>query len=181
MVELRLSCATRLLGLRGLLRRFLLIRGRRCGSVPGSMTDAAVPSRQITPRPDQGPGARVLAVDLDGTLLGGDATDRWRLLAALARHPEVTVVFATGRGLPAVREALRDPLLPRPRWIIADIGATVLDGADLSPVEPLQTELRAGWPGTERVRAALCDVPALIYQHDVAQDGRCSFTSIPIS
>ena len=139
------------------------------------MTDAAVPSRQITPRPDQGPGARVLAVDLDGTLLGGDATDRWRLLAALARHPEVTVVFATGRGLPAVREALRDPLLPRPRWIIADIGATVLDGADLSPVEPLQTGLRAGWPGTKRVRAALRHVPALTYQDDVAQDGRCSF------
>ncbi|MGH3782657.1 MAG: trehalose-6-phosphate synthase [Pseudonocardiaceae bacterium] len=118
---------------------------------------------------------RVLAADLDGTLLGGDATDRWRLLAALARHPELTVVFATGRGLPAVREALSDPLLPRPRWIIADIGATVLDGADLSPVEPLQTELRGGWPGTERVRAVLRHFPALKYQDDVAQDARCSF------
>jgi trehalose-6-phosphate synthase len=87
----------------------------------------------------------------------------------------VTVVFATGRGLPAVRQALRDPLLPRPRWIIADIGATVLDGTDLSPVEPLQTALRAGWPGTKRVRAALHRFPALKYQDDVAQDGRCSF------
>jgi trehalose-6-phosphate synthase len=74
-----------------------------------------------------------------------------------------------------VREALRDPLLPRPRWIIADIGATVLDGADLSPVEPLQTELRAGWPGTKRVRAVLRHFPALKYQDDVAQNGRCSF------
>jgi trehalose-6-phosphate synthase/hydroxymethylpyrimidine pyrophosphatase-like HAD family hydrolase len=118
---------------------------------------------------------RVLAADLDGTLLGGDATDRWRLHAALARHPGVMVVFATGRGLPAVREALRDPLLPRPRWIIADIGATVLDGTDLSPVEPLQTELRAGWPGTGQVRAALRSFPALKYQGDVVQDGRCSF------
>jgi trehalose-6-phosphate synthase/hydroxymethylpyrimidine pyrophosphatase-like HAD family hydrolase len=118
---------------------------------------------------------KVLAADLDGTLLGGDATDRWRLHAALARHPEVTIVFATGRGLPAVREALRDPLLSRPRWIIADIGATVLDGADLSPVEPLQSQLRAGWPGAQRVRAALGRFPALKYQHDVAQDGRCSF------
>lgn len=142
---------------------------------PGSMTNAAVPSRKLTPRPGQIPCVRVLAADLDGTLLGGDATDRWRLHVALAGHPGVTVVFATGRGLPAVREALRDPLLPRPRWIIADIGATVLDGADLSPVEPLQTELRADWPGTERVRAALCQFPGLKYQDDVAQDGRCSF------
>ncbi len=118
---------------------------------------------------------RVLVADLDGTLLGGDATDRWRLHAGLARHPEVTVVFATGRGLSAVRKALRDPLLPRPRWIIADIGATVLDGADLSPIEPLQTGLRAGWPGTKRVRATLRRFPALTYQDDVAQDGRCSF------
>ncbi len=125
--------------------------------------------------PNEDPCVRVLAADLDGTLLGGDVTDRWRLLAALVRHPEVTVVFATGRGLPAVHQALRDPLLPRPRWIIADIGATVLDGADLSPVEPLQTELRTGWPGTKRVRAALRHFRALKYQDDVAQEGRCSF------
>lgn len=118
---------------------------------------------------------RVLAADLDGTLLGAAATDRSRLRAVLARHPEVTVVFATGRGLPAVREALCDPLLPRPRWIIADIGATVVDGIDLSPVEPLQTQLRTGWPGNDRVRAALVGFPALRYQHDAAQDGRCSF------
>lgn len=127
------------------------------------------------PAPVTRPCLRVLAADLDGTLLGGDATDRGRLHAALARHPEVTVVFVTGRGLPAVCEALRDPLLPRPRWIIADVGASVLDGADLSPVEPLHTELRAGWPGARRVRAALRRFPALSYQADAAQDGRCSF------
>jgi HAD superfamily hydrolase (TIGR01484 family) len=118
---------------------------------------------------------KILVADLDGTLLGGDATDRHRLRAALARHPEVTVVFATGRGLPSVREALADPLLPRPRWIIADVGASVIDGADLTPVETLQTLLRAGWPGAERVRAALRRFPALTYQDGVAQDGRCSF------
>jgi trehalose-6-phosphate synthase/hydroxymethylpyrimidine pyrophosphatase-like HAD family hydrolase len=118
---------------------------------------------------------RVLAADLDGTLLSGNKTARWRLQSILARHPEITVVFATGRGLPAVREALRDLLLPRPRWIIADIGATVLDGTNLSPLEPVQTRLRVGWPGTERVRAALHRFPALRYQDDVTQDGRCSF------
>jgi predicted mannosyl-3-phosphoglycerate phosphatase (HAD superfamily) len=118
---------------------------------------------------------RILAADLDGTLLGGNATDRWRLLASLTRRPDVTVVFATGRGRTAVREVLRDLLLPRPRWIIADIGATVLDGVDLTPVESLQTALRAGWPGTGRVRAALRRFPTLRYQDDVVQDGRCSF------
>ncbi|HXT44060.1 MAG TPA: trehalose-6-phosphate synthase [Pseudonocardiaceae bacterium] len=139
------------------------------------MTEAAARSPDTPAFTGEGSCAKILAADLDGTLLGGDVTDRWRLHAALARYPEVTVVFATGRGLSAVREALRDRLLPRPRWIIADIGATVLDGSDLSPVEPLQTQLRTGWPGTERVRAALGRFPALKYQDDVDQDGRCSF------
>jgi trehalose-6-phosphate synthase/hydroxymethylpyrimidine pyrophosphatase-like HAD family hydrolase len=139
------------------------------------MTETPVPSRKTHPPTGNIYSVRVLAADLDGTLLSGDATDRWRLRAAVARHPEVTVVFATGRGLPAVREALRDRLLPRPRWIIADIGSTVIDGVNLSPVEPLQTRLRAGWAGAERVRAALSRFPGLKYQNDAAQAGRCSF------
>ncbi|MFZ2117608.1 MAG: HAD family hydrolase, partial [Pseudonocardiaceae bacterium] len=118
---------------------------------------------------------KILVADLDGTLLDGDAADRCQLHAALSRHPEVTVVFATGRGLPSVREALRDPLLPQPRWIIADVGASVIDGVDLTPIEALQDQLRAGWPGAERVRAALRRFPALTYQDGVAQNGRCSF------
>ncbi|WP_250285561.1 MULTISPECIES: HAD-IIB family hydrolase [unclassified Frankia] len=117
----------------------------------------------------------ILVTDLDGTLLGGAATDRRRLRDTLNRHPEVVVVFATGRGLPAIREALDDPLVPRPRWIIADVGATVLDGVDHMPLQPLQNELRAGWPGTGRIRAALRGFPALIYQDSVPQEGRCSF------
>ncbi|MFJ5921183.1 HAD-IIB family hydrolase [Kitasatospora sp. NPDC092948] len=119
--------------------------------------------------------SRILVTDLDGTLLGGDAEDRLRLREALDRHPEVTVVFATGRGPESVRDVLRDPLIPRPRWIIADVGATLLDGVDFSPVEPLQGQLRAGWPGPSRVRAALSRFPALRYQHGVPQDGRCSY------
>jgi trehalose-6-phosphate synthase/hydroxymethylpyrimidine pyrophosphatase-like HAD family hydrolase len=118
---------------------------------------------------------KILAADLDGTLLGGDEADRRRLNGALLRHPEVTVVFATGRGLPSVRDALADPLLPRPRWIIADAGASVIDGLDLAPVSALQRRLRAGWPGPRRVRAVLRRFPALTYQVGVAQDGRCSF------
>ena len=154
---------------------FALILGSRCESMSESMTETTAPSRKTPPLTGNTPCVRVLAADLDGTLLGGDATDRWRLKAAVVGRPEVTVVFATGRGLPAVREALRDRLLPRPRWIIADIGATVVDGVNLSPVEPLQTQLREGWPGAERVRAALSRFPALKYQDMVAQDGRCSF------
>ncbi|MEY9848527.1 trehalose-6-phosphate synthase/hydroxymethylpyrimidine pyrophosphatase-like HAD family hydrolase [Streptacidiphilus sp. BW17] len=118
---------------------------------------------------------RILVSDLDGTLLGGTRDDRRRLRDALARHGELTLVFATGRGLASIREVLRDPLVPRPRWIIADVGATVIDGADLTPVDPIQEQLRAGWPGAERIRAALRRFPELVHQHGVVQDGRCSY------
>ncbi|MFE4973446.1 HAD-IIB family hydrolase [Kitasatospora sp. NPDC056651] len=123
--------------------------------------------------------SRILVTDLDGTLLGGTREDRRRLRDALAGHPEVTIVFATGRALASVREVLRDPLVPPPRWIIADVGATVVDGTDLTPVDPVQEQLRTGWPGPDRVRAALRRFPALVYQQDVAQDGRCSYRLAP--
>ncbi|WP_406239349.1 trehalose-6-phosphate synthase [Nocardia sp. NBC_01009] len=117
---------------------------------------------------------RILVTDLDGTLLGGEIADRRRLCAVLARHPEVTVVFATGRGVASVADVLCDPLVPRPRWIIADVGATVVDGTDLRPVGDIQAHLRTGWPGTQQVRHALGRFGQLTYQR-VAQDGRCSY------
>ncbi|MFI6850314.1 HAD-IIB family hydrolase [Kitasatospora sp. NBC_00085] len=141
----------------------------------GAHTTGHTDGRVTTTLRQVGYPARILVTDLDGTLLGGDRADRRRLHAALARHPEVTVVFATGRGISSVREALRDPLVPRPRWIIADVGASVIDGTDQTPVTDLQRRLRGGWPGAARVRTALRRFPGLVYQRGVVQDGRCSF------
>ncbi|GAB7029332.1 HAD-IIB family hydrolase [Streptomyces sp. NPDC021749] len=122
------------------------------------------------------PAPKVLVTDLDGTLLGGDRVDRRRLRAALDRHPEVTVVFATGRSLASVERILdRDPLVPRPRWIIADVGASVVDGSDRSRVDVVQNQLREGWPGQRRVRERMARFPELEYQEGVVQEGRCSF------
>ncbi|MFE6866586.1 HAD family hydrolase [Kitasatospora sp. NPDC057692] len=123
--------------------------------------------------------SRILVTDLDGTLLGGSPGQRRRLRDALVRHPELVPVFATGRSLASVREVLADPLVPRPRWIIADVGATVVDGTDFTPVDSLQEQLRTGWPGAGQVRAALLRFPALVYQQDVVQDGRCSYRLAP--
>ncbi|MEU1407435.1 HAD family hydrolase [Streptomyces sp. NPDC005728] len=120
--------------------------------------------------------ARVLVTDLDGTLLGGEGHDRRRLRDALNRHPDITMVFATGRGLASVQALLRDdPLVPSPRWIIADVGASVIDAIRMARLEALEGQLRAGWPGADRVRAALRHFPQLVYQAGVPQHGRCSF------
>ncbi|WP_123457936.1 trehalose-6-phosphate synthase [Streptomyces sp. PanSC19] len=122
---------------------------------------------------------RVLVADLDGTLLGGEPRDRQRLFEALRRHPEIVVVLATGRSLESVRDLLRDdPLVPSPRWIIGDVGASVVDAARMTRLDDLEERLRAGWPGAGPVREALRRFPRLVYQ-DVPQDGRCSFYLAP--
>lgn len=126
-----------------------------------------------------GAAPKVLVTDLDGTLLAGDRPARRHLLAALDRHPEIVLVFATGRSVSSVRAALRDPLVPAPRWIVADVGATVVDGRDLTPVGVLQARLRAGWPGSARVRAALRGFGGLTYQRGIGQAGRCSYVLAP--
>ncbi|MEW1635292.1 trehalose-6-phosphate synthase [Streptomyces sp. NPDC093801] len=125
---------------------------------------------------DAVPVKKVLVSDLDGTLLGGDEDSRRRLRRALDRHRDVTVVYATGRSLASVRSLLAEDLfVPWPQWIIADVGASVIDTTDMSHCEPLETALRTGWPGERRVRQALRRFPQLVYQDAVAQEGRCSY------
>ncbi|MGW2741350.1 trehalose-6-phosphate synthase [Streptomyces sp. NPDC001450] len=135
--------------------------------------------RPAAPHPPPGAG-RVLVTDLDGTLLGGDDRARRRLRHLLGLHPCITVVFATGRSLHSVRSMLQsDPLVPAPRWIVADVGASVIDAADLSHVDALEARLRAGWPGADRVLSALGKFAGLVHQDGVVQEGRCSFYLAP--
>ncbi|MFF7754950.1 trehalose-6-phosphate synthase [Streptomyces sp. NPDC007971] len=135
--------------------------------------------RPAAPHPPPSP-VRVLVTDLDGTLLGGDDRARRRLRHLLDLHPCITVVFATGRSLHSVRSILQsDPLVPAPRWIVADVGASVIDAADLGHVYALEARLRAGWPGTDRVRSALEGFAGLVHQDGVVQEGRCSYYLAP--
>ncbi len=116
-----------------------------------------------------------LAADLDGTFLGGDRRDKNELykIFSSAEHPP-TLIFVTGRGLENVYPLLRDPVIPRPDYIIADVGATVVDGEYLEPIQPLQREIQKKWPGTAVVLEALENTPSLERQ-DVPQERRCSF------
>jgi len=116
----------------------------------------------------------ILATDLDGTFLGGSADMRRKLYTLLRELPESVVIFVTGRGLRSIDPLLEDPEVPDPRYIIADVGATVVDGHTLEPVQPLQDGIEARWPGTERVRKAMGAFPELVYQ-DVPQERRCSY------
>jgi glucosylglycerol-phosphate synthase len=116
----------------------------------------------------------LLATDLDGTFLAGTDEDRQRLYQLINRHPQIQLAFVTGRGLESVRPLLSDPILPRPDYIICDVGATVVDGQTLQPIQPLQSDIDQTWPGESAIAMALADVPD-IQRQEFPQERRCSY------
>ena len=116
----------------------------------------------------------LLATDLDGTFLAGDDDARSSLYRLITRHPDIKLTYVTGRGLESVLPLLADPTIPVPDYIICDVGATVVDGTERQPVQPLQTEIETRWPGEQAVMAAFADFPELERQ-EVPQQRRCSY------
>jgi glucosylglycerol-phosphate synthase len=116
----------------------------------------------------------VLATDLDGTFLGGKSLHKQKLYRLIRKNKKVSLVFVTGRGLESVIPILNDPIIPNPDYIICDVGATIVNGHTLEPVEQLQNEIEKKWPGRRKITESLADLQALQYQ-EVPQQRRCSF------
>ncbi|MGJ4748629.1 HAD family hydrolase, partial [Leptospira sp. SA-E8] len=82
----------------------------------------------------------VLATDLDGTFLGGGVAGRQALYQWLRMQRErelVTLIFVTGRDLPFIRGLVADGFVPRPDYVIGDVGTTIAGGAGLEPLPEL--------------------------------------------
>ncbi|MGA9335272.1 MAG: glucosylglycerol-phosphate synthase [Rudaea sp.] len=120
----------------------------------------------------------LLATDLDGTFLGGEVDARQRLYGLIERHPDIGLAWVTGRGLESVMPLLSDQALPRPDYVICDVGATIVDGNSLRPLQPLQAQIDARWPGERAVVDAMAQFEGLIRQ-DVPQERRCSYFCDP--
>jgi glucosylglycerol-phosphate synthase len=116
----------------------------------------------------------LIATDLDGTFLAGDTDARQQLYQLISSDPDITLVFVTGRGLEAVLPILSDAAIPVPHYVIADVGATVVDGRTRQAVQPLQADIDALWPGERAVSEALQGIPGLQRQ-EVPQQRRCSY------
>lgn len=116
----------------------------------------------------------LLATDLDGTFLAGSPEKRQELYQLISMHPEIDLVFVTGRGLESVLPLLADPTIPQPDYIISDVGCTVVCGELQQPVHPLQGEIDQLWPGDLAVEQALMDFDGLQRQ-EVPQQRRVSY------
>lgn len=117
----------------------------------------------------------LLATDLDGTFLGGDISEKEILYEGIHNAEDFTLVFVTGRGLESVLSLYEEEeLLPMPAYIICDVGATVLDGYTLQPVEPIQKTITANWPGRDFIQNEFAVIKGLTMQ-PVPQNNRCSY------
>ncbi len=116
----------------------------------------------------------LLATDLDGTFLGGSAEHKQALYQLISGNQDIQLVFVTGRGLEAVMPLLSDPMVPTPDYIICDVGGTVVEGASLQAVQPIQSDIDRRWPGERMVAEAMSVFPELERQ-EVPQQRRCSY------
>ncbi|GGY58866.1 glucosylglycerol-phosphate synthase [Marinobacter zhanjiangensis] len=120
----------------------------------------------------------ILATDLDGTFLAGDPENRLKLYQLISTHPDLTLVYVTGRGLESVLPLLSDPTLPQPDYIICDVGCTVVEGATQQPIIEIQAEIEKRWPGEHVVEDVMAAFDGLSRQ-EVPQERRCSFLCEP--
>lgn len=116
----------------------------------------------------------LLATDLDGTFLGGKNVERLNLYRLIQSQRDIRLVFVTGRGLESVLPLLNDPVIPNPDYIICDVGATVVNGRTLEPIEPIQGDIEKKWPGIFTLIEKTSSVKELHFQ-EVPQQRRCSF------
>jgi len=116
----------------------------------------------------------LLATDLDGTFLAGKSAYKQQLYRLIRERQDIMLVFVTGRGLESVIPLLNDPVIPNPHYIICDVGATIVNGLTLEPVQPLQSAIEELWPGHLSIYNKLKNVKGLKWQ-EVPQMRRCSF------
>lgn len=97
----------------------------------------------------------ILATDLDGTFLGGSVADRRALYEYLTDQEHTALIFVTGRDQAHVEHLINDAGIPRPQFVIGDVGTSVYDGENFSPVVPVEEWIDAHWQGDDDARTAL--------------------------
>jgi HAD superfamily hydrolase (TIGR01484 family) len=111
----------------------------------------------------------VLATDLDGTFLGGSDEDRGMLYRWIEdNRNRVGLIFVTGRDPGFIHDLTRRRGVPRPDYVVADVGTTIaeMDANHLvSPIADLEREIAEAWGNAgPRAQFALSSAPGLTLQ-----------------
>ncbi|MFA5900103.1 MAG: HAD-IIB family hydrolase [Hyphomicrobium sp.] len=98
-------------------------------------------------------GARdlFLAVDLDGTFLGGADADRRALYDLIERRrTQIALAFVTGRDIAFASTLSDEHGSPEPDLIIGDVGTSVVVGPHWEPHAEAEAWIDSRWPGPAR-------------------------------
>lgn len=120
----------------------------------------------------------LLCTDLDRTVLPNGPQPESRgarqRFAALVARPEVTLVYVTGRHRAIVERAIANYCLPRPDFVIGDVGTTVFEVTDNGwrRWEAWEAEIAPDWAGktTADISALLGDIKVLRLQEKAKQN-----------
>jgi HAD superfamily hydrolase (TIGR01484 family) len=127
--------------------------------------------------------AILLATDLDRTLLPNGAQPesplaRPRFRRFVAR-PEVRLAYVSGRHRALVEMAMAEYDLPRPDFVIGDVGTSLYEvhGDDWRQRSDWQHAIAEDWAGRghDELAAALADIPELRLQ-EAAKQGPCKLS-----
>ena len=120
-----------------------------------------------------------MATDLDGTFLESRNPQTDKLYDVIKNAPDdCLLVFVTGRNKEIILPILDDIFIPTPHFIISDVGATVLHGDTLDPVQPIQNEISNRWYETLK---DIKNVEGLknLSRQPIPQERRLSFFATP--
>lgn len=125
----------------------------------------------------------LLATDLDRTLLPNGSEPESPLARArfrrLVGRPEVRLVYVTGRHRELVEAAIEAYDLPRPDFVIADVGTSVhaLQGRTWRLADDWQQTIARDWNGRSREDlAALIGAPPGLRLQEAAKQAACKLS-----
>ena len=119
----------------------------------------------------------LICTDLDRTLIpngsqpeSADAMEKFR---RLVEHPEVILVYVTGRHMELVEQAIMQYNLPRPDYVIADVGSSIyeLDDSGWHYLGEWEEYIRPDWGGKEagELLSLIQDISGLTLQEPSKQ------------
>lgn len=130
----------------------------------------------------------LLCTDLDRTLLPNGPQPESRQARECFRRfverKEVTLVYVTGRHKALVREAIDVYRIPRPNYVIADVGSTIyrLDDEEWAYWEQWESEIDKEWHGQshDSIHGLLKDIKDLRLQERSKQNKHKLSYYVPI-
>ena len=120
----------------------------------------------------------LLCSDLDRTLLPNgpqpESPGARELFSRFVSRPEVTLVYVTGRHRELVEQAIANYRLPRPDFVIGDVGTTIFEVRNNGwrMQQAWQDEIAPDWAGLSRadIRALLGGIKLLRLQETAKQN-----------